>query len=110
MYIYIYIYITRGKFGGYCLTHNNISILKEVINLCIPYILNPWFKNLNSDFTLNNCLFGSADLILNAEQDKYKYSGYMMAFYSESDFSFTDGSVGILKIKVCTLNKSLHTG
>ena len=77
--IYIYI-LPEVSFSGHCLTHNNISIPKEVINLCIPYIPNPWFKNLNTDFTLNNCLFGSADLIMNAEQDKYKYSGYMIAF------------------------------
>ena len=36
--------------NGHCLI-NNISILKKVINLYISYILNPWFRNLNTGFT-----------------------------------------------------------
>ena len=52
LYIYIYIYIY------------------------ISYILTPWLRNLNTDFTLNNCLFGSVRLTKNADPDKYKYSGY----------------------------------
>ena len=38
---------------------NNVSIPKKVINLCISYILNSWLRNVNTDFTLNNCLCGS---------------------------------------------------
>ena len=38
---------------------NNISIPKKVINLYISYILSPCLRDLNTDFTLNNCLFGS---------------------------------------------------
>ena len=41
------------NFNGHCLI-NNIYIPKKVINLYIPYILNPWLRNLNTDFTLNN--------------------------------------------------------
>ena len=81
-------------FNGHCLINNNISIPKKVINLYISYVLNTWLKNLNTDFTLNNCLFGSVKLIKNAEPDKYKYGGYCIGFDSHSEFSFTDGSIG----------------
>ena len=31
-------------------------------------------RNLNTDFTLCNCLFGSVKLTKNVDLDKYKYS------------------------------------
>ena len=81
------------NFNGHCLI-NNISISKKVKNLYIFYILSPWLRNLNTDFTLKNCLFGSVKLAKNADSDKYKYSGYDIGFDSCSEFSFTDGSMG----------------
>ena len=47
------------NFNGHCLIKNNISIPKKVINLYISYVLNPWLRNLNTYFTLNNSLFVS---------------------------------------------------
>ena len=73
------------NFNGHRLINNNISILKKVINLYISYIINPWLGNLNRDFTLNNCLFGSAKLTRNADLEKYKYSGYGKGFDSRSE-------------------------
>ena len=84
---------TRHNFNGNCLI-NNISIPKKVINLCISYILRPWLRSLNTDFTLNNCLFGSVKLTKNADPDKYKYSDCTIRFDSRSEFSFTNGSMG----------------
>ena len=40
----------------------------------ISYTLTPWLRSLNTDFTLKNCLFGSANLTKNADPEKYKYS------------------------------------
>ena len=34
-----------------------------------------WLRDLNTDFKLNNYLFGSVELTKNADSDKYKYSG-----------------------------------
>ena len=47
------------NFNGHWFLKNNISISKKVINLHISYTLNPELRNLNADFTLGNCLFGS---------------------------------------------------
>ena len=81
-------------FNGHCYIKTSISIPKNVINLYISWTLTPWLKNLNTDFTLNNCFFGTARLTKNVDPDKYKYSREGIGFDSRSEFSFTDGSMG----------------
>ena len=75
------------NFNGHFLI-NTISILKKVINVYISYTLNPQLRNLNTDFTLRNCLFGSIKLTKNANLDKYKYSGYDIGSDSCSELLF----------------------
>ena len=70
------------NFNGHCLIKNVIYIPKKVINLYTSYILNPWLRNLNSNFKLSNCLFGSTKQTKNADPDKYKYSSYRIGFDS----------------------------
>ena len=82
------------NFNGYCLIKSNISIPKKVINLYISYTLGPQLRNLNTDFTLGNFLFGSVKLTKNAALDKYKYSGYGIGFDSRSEFSLPDVTMG----------------
>ena len=79
-----------GNFNGYCLIKSNISIPKKVINLYVSYALRPQLKNLNTYFTLGNCLFGSVKLPKNVDRDKYKYTCYSIGFDSRSEFLFTD--------------------
>ena len=86
--------VSGVNFKGHCLINNNGSIPKNLINLYISYILNPWLRNLNIDFTLNNYLFGSVSLTKNPDQDKYKYSGYGVGFDCRSEFLLTDQSMG----------------
>ena len=81
-------------FNGHCLMKNNISIPKKVINIYISYTLGPQLRNLNTDFTLGNYLFGSVKQTENADLDKYNYSGYGIGFDSRSEFLFIDGSYG----------------
>ena len=49
-------------------------------------------KYFNTDFTLNNCLFGSVKLTKETDLDKYKYTGYETGFDSRG-YSLSDGSV-----------------
>ena len=42
-------------------------------------------RNLNTDFTLFNCLFGSVNLTKNADLDKYKCTGNGIGFDSRSE-------------------------
>ena len=58
------------NFNGHCLINNNISIPKKLINLYISYALTPCLRNLNTNFTLNNCLFASVKLTKNSDTDK----------------------------------------
>ena len=74
------------------LIKNNISISKKVINLYISYTLGHQLRNLNTDFTLSNCIFGSVKLTKNTDLDKYKYTGYGIGFDSGLELLFTDGS------------------
>ena len=69
------------SFNGHCLI-NKISIPKEKINLYISYTLTLWLRNLNTDFTLNNCLFGPVKLTENSDLDKYKYNRYDIDLFS----------------------------
>ena len=43
-------------------------------------------RNLNTDFSLNNCLFGFVKLTKEADLDNYKYSGYGIRFDARSKF------------------------
>ena len=52
-------------FNGHCLMKNNIFIPKKITNLYIFCKLNPQLRNINTDFTLKNYLFGSAKLTRN---------------------------------------------
>ena len=56
------------------------------MNLYIYHEISPWSRDLNKDFTLGSCLFGSVKLTKNSELDKYKYSGYGTEFNSRSEF------------------------
>ena len=56
-------------------------------------MLNSQLKNLNTNFTLSNCLFGSVKLTKNVYLDKCKYSGYGIGFNSRSEFSLPDDSM-----------------
>ena len=58
-------------FNGHCLIKNNISIPKKVINLYISYTLDSQLRNLNTNFTLGNCLFGSVKLTKHGKKCHY---------------------------------------
>ena len=82
------------NFNGHCLIKHNTYIPKKVVNLYISYTLGPQLRNLSTDLTLGNYLFGSVKLTKNANLEKHKYSGCDVTFDSRSEFLFTDGSYG----------------
>ena len=71
-------------FNRHCLI-KKISISIKVINLYISCTLGSQLKNLNTEFTFSNCLFGSVQLTKNSDLDKYKYTGYGIGFHSRSE-------------------------
>ena len=70
----------------------------NVVNLFIVYELDRWSRDLKTDFTLKECLFGAVKLTKNDDPDKYKYSGYDIGFDSRSQFLLTDGSMGKISV------------
>ena len=63
--------LTDLNFNGHCLI-SNIYNPKKVTNIYISYTLTQSLWNLNTDFTLKNCLLGSVKVTKNADLDKYK--------------------------------------
>ena len=63
-------------------------------NLYISYTLDTWSRGLNTDFTLDNYLFGAVKLTKNADPDKYRYSDYGIGFHVRSQFSLSGSSWG----------------
>ena len=82
------------KFNEHCLINNNNDPSLGGVNLYICYMLDRWSRDSDTDFTLGNCLFGSINLTMNVDPDKYKYRGYGIGFDSPSQFPFTDRSMG----------------
>ena len=70
-----------SKFKRICLKQNSMSFFhKNVINLYISYKLDTWLRDLNTNFTLRNCLFRAVKLIKNYDPDKYGHKGYGIGF------------------------------
>ena len=57
------------QFNGHCLINTNNDTSLGTINPNISYTLDQWSRDLNTDFTLGNCLFGSVKLTKNADPD-----------------------------------------
>ena len=86
--------LTGTKFNVNCLINNNISYFKKVINLYISYTLDTWSRDLNTDFTLRNCLFAAVKLTKNDDPDECRYRLYGIEFGARSPFPLPDGICG----------------
>ena len=54
----------------------------------MSYTLNLWLRNLNTDFTLDNCFLRSVKLTKNTDPDKYVCTGYVIGFDSCAEFVY----------------------
>ena len=71
----------------------------NVVNLYIVYELNVWSQDLNAELTLRDCMFGNVQITINADPDKYYYSGYGIGFDCYSLFfipNFNRGKYAII--------------
>ena len=59
-----------AKFNENSLIRNNINNFRKLINVYIFYTLDTWSRNLNTDFALDNSLFGPVEIIKNVDPDK----------------------------------------
>ena len=51
-------------------------------------------RDLSTNFTPSNCLFGAVKLTKNPDSDKFKHTGYNTRFDSRSQFSWSEGNWG----------------
>ena len=88
-------WLSKVKFNGNCLKQDSFSFIQEnVVSLYIFRELNTWSRDLNTDFTLANFLFGLVKLTLNDDSDKYGYSGYGIEFGARLQILWSEGSCG----------------
>ena len=81
---------TRVEFNGSYLKQDSVTFNHgKVVNIYIVYEIN---KSINiSDYpTLENCLFKVVRLTKNTDIDKYKYSGYTIAFDRKGSYSISN--------------------
>ena len=64
------------------------------MNLFYVYKLDVWSRDLNTTFTLGDCLFGAVELTKNVHAHKYPYSGYVIGFNARSQFPLPSGERG----------------
>ena len=104
---------TKVYFDRACLKQDKVTFNHgKIVNIYIVYeiirIANI-NSNRNSNLTVQNALFGAVNLTKNANVNKYKYSGYGIAFDRTSSFSFSGGGNGQnVIIFGVDMNSSVH--
>ena len=82
------------KFEKSCLKEDKEPFTsKKEVKLFVPYELDTWSRDLNTDFTLKDCSFRAVKLSNNVNWDKYIYTGSGIGFDSRSEFSLPDNSM-----------------
>ena len=75
--------------GNYVKESKSIYPVKSVINIYIIYKLDIIKSTRNTDFTIQNALFGAIKITEDrSDSDHNKYSGYGIFFDEGSNFSF----------------------
>ena len=81
-----YVYLQGNYFQ-----QNNVIIRNNynVINIYCVYKLDPISSTRNTDYTIQNALFGVMQIIKNADTSKYDYKGYGICFDEGGQFDHT---------------------
>ena len=66
----------------------------KVVNIYIVYELDPISSTRNTDYTIQNALFGAIKIIKNTDSSKNKYQGYGISFDSGNDFTYGNNTDG----------------
>ena len=98
-----------SKFKGNCLLQDNVSFTQSnVVNIFIVYKLDTCSRDLKTDFTLSDCLFGAVKLTKNADPDKHGYSTYDIGLDTGSQFSLSNHEWGKDVIFGVSNSSSVH--
>ena len=102
----------KVSFDRSCLKQDKVTFNHgKIVNIYIVYkiIRIAHINNRDDNLTVQNALFGAVSLTKNADVNKYKYSGYGIAFDRTSSFSFPGGGNGQnVIIFGVDMNSSIH--
>ena len=78
--------------GNYFQQNHNIIITnnnKNVLNIYVVYKLDPISSTRNTDYTIQNALFGAMKITKNADCSKNNYNGYGLCLDEGGEFGHT---------------------
>ena len=82
------------EFNGSCLKEDKVTYNHgKIVKIYIVYEISKNYS-ISTYPALENCLFGAASLIKNADIHQYKYSGYGIGFDRKEEFSFGSRGFG----------------
>ena len=73
--MYVYLQGSHFQQNDVIVTNNN-----NVINIYIVYKLDPISSTINTDYTIQNALFGAMKITKNTDSSKNNYIGYGLCF------------------------------
>ena len=76
-------------FNGNHFKQDPITILNNVINIYVVYKLDPISSTRNTDYTIQNALFGAMKITKNTDSSKNNYKGYGLCFDEGGEFGHT---------------------
>ena len=84
----MYVYLKGSYFQQKnVLTTNNDHVINDnVVNIYIAYKLDP-ITSRDTDFTIQNALFGAIQITKNTDTSKYNYKGYGICFDESEEFT-----------------------
>ena len=84
----MYVYLKGSHFqqNDVLATNNNHVINDNVINIYIVYKLDP-ITSRDTNFTIQNALFGAMKITKNADTNKYNYKGCGICFDESKEFT-----------------------
>ena len=77
------------SFNGNYFKQDPITIPNNVINIYVVYKLNPIKSTRNTDYTIQNALFGDMKITKNTDSSKNNYKGYGLCFDEGGEFGHT---------------------
>ena len=79
--------MTVRLYGNYFVQNTILSISGSAINIYIVYKLDPISSTRNTDYTIQNALFGAVKITKNTDSSKNNYEGYGLCFDEGGTFS-----------------------
>ena len=77
------------SFNGNCFKQDPITIPNNVINIYVAYKSDPISSTRNTDYTIQNALFGAMKITKNTDSSKNNYTGYGLCFDEDGEFGHT---------------------